>query len=205
MTRPSSRGLAVSVAALALLVATGVAAAQDPTVTTDTLPAETLPADTSAPDGLTVTVTETTTETATETETAASTSRVDLESWHWALLAAGATAVVLIAFAVGRGSRRQRREPVEKSPEARNQMLLAALSGWIAEGWTIESQSSAEAVVRKGTERRLLTVDVHGALNRSELPAVEADPTWIAPGSTENAGSEGEPPADEPPPDDSEG
>ncbi len=172
----------LALAALALLMVVAPAAAQDPTVTIEAPPTETV-----TPTDLTVTVTETESETVTETETEESTQRIDLETWHWALLAAGATAVVLIAFVVGRGSRRQRREPLEKSPEARNQMLLAALSGWIAEGWAIESQSSVEAVVRKGTERRLLTVDAHGALNRSELPAVEPDPTWIAPGSEARA------------------
>jgi hypothetical protein len=66
-------------------------------------------------------------------------------------------------------------------PAERNQTLLAALSGWLSEGWVIESQSSTEAVVRKGTERRLLSVDQHGSLSRSELPPSEPDPRWTAP------------------------
>lgn len=176
--RRLTRYATLALATLVLLAVAAPAAAQNPTVTVEAPPTET-----ATSIDATVTETETATVTETETETEGSTQRIDLETWHWALLAAGATAVVLIAFGVGRGSRRQRREPLEKTPEARNQMLLAALSGWIAEGWGIESQSSVEAVVRKGTERRLLTVDAHGALNRSELPAVEADPTWIAPGT----------------------
>ena len=160
----------------AALIAAAPAGAQETPTTADTVTDTTAPPEI-AP-GETVTVESTVTETATPDDT----TTVELPTWGWALVAAGATAVLIATFALGRASKRNRQRTGERLPAERSQTLLAALSGWLAEGWVIESQSSTEAVVRKGTERRLLSVDAGGAFGRSELPPAEPDPRWTAPG-----------------------
>ncbi len=148
--------------------------AETPTLTDGATEPATIPPET-------VTVEDTVTETEIETTTVEERTSVELGAPGWALVAAGATAVLILVFALGRRSKRDRERTGERTHAERNQTLLASLSGWLAEDWVIESQSSTEAVVRKGTERRLLAVDAHGSLSRSELPPVEADPTWTPP------------------------
>lgn len=171
---------AIGVLAALILASAAVAQETTPADVTTVTDGVTAP-ETTPPVTVTVEDTVTETETSVETSTVEEKTKVELETWGWALAAAGGTAVLILAFALGRRSKPDKRGTGERTPAERNQTLLASLSGWLAEDWVIESQAATEAVVRKGTQRRLLEVDAYGSLSRSELPPVEADPAWTPP------------------------
>jgi hypothetical protein len=66
--------------------------------------------------------------------------------------------------------RRRNKGPEPRSLLERQQILVAALSGWMAQGWVVESESTAEAILARGSERRRFWVDENGMLLQEALP-----------------------------------
>lgn len=95
-----------------------------------------------------------------------------IPAWVWVIVGIAIVAVLLAVFLLGKG----RGEKVDsqarrgKTPAERQEILVAALSGWTSQGWTIESQTSDVAVLKKEGQRRQLRVDEFGALHQQELP-----------------------------------
>ncbi len=93
-------------------------------------------------------------------------------AWVWVIVGIAVVAVLLAVFLLGKG----RGEKVDsqarraKTPAERQEILVAALSGWTSQGWTIESQTADVAVLKKEGQRRQLRVDELGALHQQELP-----------------------------------
>jgi hypothetical protein len=74
----------------------------------------------------------------------------------WALV--GVLALALVAVIVLLATRRGGSVSVEE----RQRRLHAAVSSWIAQGWAIESQTADSAVLRRGGELLLVSVDPAG-------------------------------------------
>ncbi len=86
-------------------------------------------------------------------------------------------------------TRRRKDEPEPRSLVERQQLLVAALGGWMAQGWVVESQGTAEAILARGDERRRFWVDENGVLLQEALQ----------PGGPPAAGASGGPAPPEPP------
>lgn len=89
----------------------------------------------------------------------------DTPAWVWALVAILAVALIaLIALLArrGRGS-----VPVEQ----RRRHLDAAVSSWAAQGWAIESETADAAVLRRGSDTMIVSVDTAGHVSTRPLPA----------------------------------
>jgi hypothetical protein len=84
---------------------------------------------------------------------------------------------------------RRHKGPEPRSLLERQQILVAALGGWMAQGWVIESQGTAEAILAHGAERRRFWVDENGVLLQETLP----------PGGPPATGPSGAPAPPEPP------
>lgn len=96
-------------------------------------------------------------------------------AWVWVIVGIAVVAVLLAVFLLGkgRGEKADSQARRTKTPAERQEILVAALSGWTSQGWTIESQTSDVAVLKKEGQRRQLRVDELGALHQQELPAPE--------------------------------
>jgi hypothetical protein len=79
----------------------------------------------------------------------------------------GALAVGLVAALVGLLS--GRRGPPGVPLEQRQRQLRGAVNSWVAQGWAVESESADSAVLRRGNERMLITVDAAGQLGSRPL------------------------------------
>jgi hypothetical protein len=149
----------------AVLAAPG--AAQDvtttETTTTTTFETTTAPATTMV-ETQTVEHTTTTVET-TEATTSANEQSGGTPTWVWVLV--GALAVGLVAALVGLLS--GRRGPPGVPLEQRQRQLRGAVNSWVAQGWAVESESADSAVLRRGNERMLITVDAAGQLGSRPL------------------------------------
>jgi hypothetical protein len=53
--------------------------------------------------------------------------------------------------------------------EQRQRQLRGAVNSWVAQGWAVESESADSAVLRRGSERMLITVDAAGQLGSRPL------------------------------------
>ena len=95
-------------------------------------------------------------------------------------------AVIVLLVAL---MRRRKDGPEPRSLVERQQILMAALGGWMAQGWVIESQGTAEAVLARGGERRRFWVDESGLLLQEALQ----------PGAPPATGASGVPAPPEPP------
>lgn len=125
---------------------------------TETLPAETTPTETRP--ALTITPTETLEVTVTEpaepapeTTAAAPVEEDDTDTWVWAVLAAAS--VLLIALFIWLLRRGGHKEALAR----RERVLAAAVAGWTAQGWAIESQTATTTILRRDGERVAVTVD----------------------------------------------
>jgi len=182
-------GLAALFAAGALLAGTGIArttATTDAAVTTDTAAATDPAADTTT-EVFTTTESVTTTEITTEpaaapvtttvertttrrvivpvTTTSNSSSSSDTPTWVWVLigvLAAGIGALVFLL--ASRGGRTHGASALE-----RRRRLDGAVGTWAAQGWAVDSQTGESAVLRRGSELMLVTVDEVGHVNTRPL------------------------------------
>ena len=140
--------LAVLLAAGALL-AVGIGAGQQAVETTTTTTTTTAPGTTALS---TTTIEQTTTRRVTVPTTTTSTSAgSNTPAWVWVLigvLAAGLS--VLVVLLARRGG---------------------AIATWSAQGWGLESQTADSAILRRGSERMLVSVDDAGHVSTRDLPA----------------------------------
>ncbi len=111
------------------------------------------------------------------------------DAWIWAVIAVAVVAAVVLLLV----ARRRKGRPEARSLLERQQILVAAIGGWTAQGWVVESQATAEAVLRRGAERHRLSVDENGTVLQEALPPDAAPPPPAS------AGGEG-PPSGPPPP-----
>ncbi len=166
-------GLAVLFAAGALLAGTAFADTTTTTETTTETTTITQPAQTVTTIS-TVTVHETTTEqtvpTSPETTTsepASSTSSTP--TWAWVLI--GALVLALVAALAMLLARRGGGAAV--APQERRRRLDVAIASWAGQGWALEHQTGDSAVLRRGAEQMLVTVDDAGQIGTRPLSSHE--------------------------------
>src|SRR5262249_9662081 len=143
----------------------------DASTTVDTTTTATEPTTTTAPatSVVTTTVEQTTTQVVT-TPTSTTTSTEEhgesgTPAWVWALL--GILAIALIALIVLLA----RRGKGGVGAEERRQQLHAAVGSWTGQGWAIESESSDSAVLRRGAEVILVSIDAAGHISTRPIPS----------------------------------
>jgi hypothetical protein len=166
---------AVKLSALAALFVAGFLAsavivsggrAQIPTRTETTIETTTLP-------GTTETVEQTTTRRViVPTSTTESGSDVsDTPTWVWVLLGVLALGVVvlLVVALSRRGGGGGGGGGV--SVEEHQRRLDGAVGSWVAQGWAVESQTADSAVLRRGSDLMLVSVDQAGQVSTKPLPA----------------------------------
>ena len=108
---------------------------------------------------LPVSTTQTTTSTSSDTE--------GTPAWVWvllAILAAGLVALIVLLARRGRGT-------ATATPEERQRRLDAAVATWTTQGWAIERQTADSAVLRRGAESMLVSVDATGHVSTTPLPS----------------------------------
>jgi hypothetical protein len=169
----SVAGLATLFVAGALLA--GVATAQtDTTTVTETATT----AETTTEPGTTVITTETqrttTTRrvfvTTTPTSTEASSSS-GTPAWVWVLVAALAAAALILAGVLLARRGGPRPAAVAGVPiDERRRRLDNAVGSWAVQGWAIESQTGDSAVLRRGSDLMLVSVDDAGHVSTRPLP-----------------------------------
>jgi hypothetical protein len=105
----------------------------------------------------------------------ATTSTADTSSGTqtWALVAIGIAIVILIGLIGWLASRHK-----DLSAEARRRALGQAVAAWVAQGYAPVNQTDTTAVLRRGDEHVVLTVDGRG--NISSQPVAPAAPTGAA-------------------------
>jgi hypothetical protein len=164
----------VKLAALAALLAAGIflgaelgAGGAAQLVTTERT-TTTVPETTTAP-GTTVvtTVQQTTTRRVIVpgTTTSGSSSTSSTPTWVWVVLGILAVAVIGLFIALltrggGGGA---------VAPAERGRRLDGAVASWAAQGWALESQTADSAVLRRGDERMLVSVDQAGQIDSRPL------------------------------------
>jgi hypothetical protein len=185
--RPSRR--AAKVLGLAAVFAAGVLFAgavvtggwaQDSTTTFTTTETTTEPTTVTATEPATTEVTTATVQQTTTrritvpnaaTTTTASSSDNGTPAWVWVLLAVLAVAVVALVAALlaRRGGGHGATVPVEN----RRRRLDGAVGTWAAQGWAVESQTGDSAVLRRGRDLMLVSVDDVGNVATRPLPSRE--------------------------------
>jgi hypothetical protein len=101
------------------------------------------------------------------TTTTGSSSSSSTPTWVWVVLGILAVGlVVLAALLLGRRGGRGAVPPAE-----RRQRLDRAASSWAAQGWALESQTGDSAVLRRGSELLLVSVDEAGHVSSRPLPS----------------------------------
>ena len=163
---------AVKFSGLAALFAAGFLAAgvivsggraQDTTTTETTVETTTAP-------GTTATVERTTTRKVivptTSTTESPSSAENGTPTWVWVLL--GILALGLVALLIVLLTRRSG-EGI--SGEERQRRLDGAVASWIGQGWAVENQTADSAVLRRGGDLMLVSVDQAGHVSTRPLPA----------------------------------
>jgi hypothetical protein len=164
-------GIAACLAAgmlLATVVAGGVRA-QDTTTTTtiEETTTETTTETTSEP--TTVLTTATVEHTTTRqiilpaATTTSSSSTGDTPAWVWVLLGVLAVALVILIVLLAR------RPGSGVAPAERRRRLDGAVASWTTQGWALESQSGDSAVLQRGGERMIVSVDQAGQVGTRPL------------------------------------
>jgi hypothetical protein len=160
---------------LAWTLSAGSLAADTTTAATDTSTAAaettTAPTETATAPGTTVFSTTTVATTTTRlvplpvtgTTTSASSDN-GTEAWVWVLLAILAVALVALFVLLARRGRGG------VSAEERRRQLDAAVGSWAAQGWAVESTTPDSAVLRRGSEAMLVSVDRAGHVATQPLP-----------------------------------
>ena len=100
----------------------------------------------------------------TGTTTSASSDEDGTEAWVWVLLAILAVALVALIVLLARRGRGG------ASAEERRRQLDAAVGSWAAQGWAVESTTPDSAVLRRGNEAMLVSVDRAGHVATQPLP-----------------------------------
>jgi hypothetical protein len=157
---------ALLTAGILLGVGLGTGGAQ--LVTTETT-TTTIPTTTTAP-GTTVvtTVQQTTTRRVPipATTTSGSSSTDDVPTWVWVVLGILAVAVIglIIALAMRGGGGGDAVPPAE-----RRRRLDGAVASWAAQGWALENQTADSAVLRRGGDAMVVSVDPAGQISTRPL------------------------------------
>jgi hypothetical protein len=97
--------------------------------------------------------------------TGESTSSSETPAWVWALVAVlglGVVALVIVLLV-------RRRGPEEIPLEQRRQLVAAAVSSWVAQGWAIESQTDDSAILQREGQHVVLSVDSRGRVTSGPL------------------------------------
>jgi hypothetical protein len=157
-----SRLAALFAAGVLMAIGAGAQTTETTTATTTTIETTTGPATT-----VVTTVEQTTTRRIVPTgiTTSASSSNNETPTWVWVLLgilAAGLIALIALLARRGGGS---------VPAEDRQRRLDAAVGSWTAQGWALESQSADSAVLLRGGERLLVSVDQAGRVTTQPLPS----------------------------------
>ncbi len=156
----------VALFAAGLLLAGGLAATGVADVTTtETLPVTTTVEETTTAPATTVatTVEQTTTLAPTTATTTSSSSSSSTPTWVWVvlgILAAGVIGLLVALFTGGRGG---------ISGEERQRRLDAAVASWATQGWALESQTPGSAILRRGPDLMVVSIDDHGQINTRPL------------------------------------
>ena len=161
---------AAGVAVAGLVAARGVA-----DTTTETLTETATTVETTTEPGQTVVTTATVEQTTTRkvilpgptTSTATTgSSSSGTPTWVWVLLGGLALAVAVLAVVLL--TRRGGGETVDRAGR-----LDGALGSWLAQGYALESRSATSAVVRRGAERIMISVDPTGTVSSQSLATDE--------------------------------
>ena len=159
----------VALFAAGLALAGGLAASGVADVTTtETLPVTTTLSETTTEPATTVvsTLEQTTTRrvvvpTSTST-TSGSSSTSDTPTWVWVVLGLLAAAVIglIVALLTRHGG---------LSDEERQRRLDAAIASWAAQGWVLDSQTAGSAIMRRGPDLMVVSIDDKGLTNARPL------------------------------------
>jgi hypothetical protein len=93
----------------------------------------------------------------------------DTPTWVWVLL--GALALGVVVLLVVMLTRRGGGGGGGVSVEGRQRHLDGAVGSWVAQGWAVDSQTADSAVLRRGGELMLVSVDQAGHVSTQPLPA----------------------------------
>jgi hypothetical protein len=99
------------------------------------------------------------------TTTSTSSSSSSTPTWVWVLLGILAAAIGVLVFVLasrGGGSH-------GVSAEERRRRLDGAVATWAAQGWAVDSQTGESAVLRRGSELMLVSVDEAGHVSTRPL------------------------------------
>jgi DMSO reductase anchor subunit len=98
------------------------------------------------------------------TTAAASESETSTPWWAWVLVALGiGVLLALIFYAV------RRDDDTGVALAERRRRLDGAVASWAAQGWALQSQTGDSAVVRRGSELMLISVDQAGQVTTQPL------------------------------------
>jgi hypothetical protein len=86
-------------------------------------------------------------------------------AWVWALLGILAVALVILIVLLARRGKNT------VSVDDRRRQLDATVDSWTAQGWAIQNQSADSAVLNRGTDSMLVSVDKAGHVSTRPLPA----------------------------------
>jgi hypothetical protein len=98
--------------------------------------------------------------------TSASSSGDETPAWVWVLLGILAVGLVALIVLLARRGDGGGTVPLEE----RGRRLDTAVRSWTAQGWALESQSADSAVLLRGGERLLVSVDQSGRVSTLPLP-----------------------------------
>lgn len=145
----------------------GTALADTTTATTETTTTEQATTTVEQPTTVVTTVQSTTTTKhviiPTPTTTAADESQTTTPWWVWVLVGIGVVVLLALIFTAARG------HDNSVSPQERRRRLDGAVMSWAAQGWALQSQTSESAVVRRGSELMLISVDKVGQVTTQPL------------------------------------
>jgi hypothetical protein len=85
-------------------------------------------------------------------------------TWVWVLLGVLALGVVVLLVVL-----LTRRGGGGVSAEERQRRLTAAVGSWVAQGWAVENQTADSAVLRRGDDLMLVSVDPAGQISTRPL------------------------------------
>jgi hypothetical protein len=156
-------GLAALFAAGVLLAGALVAHGQVPETTTETT-TSTVHETTTAPGTTVVTTTTVPQTTSSPTTTSSPSSSSSTPTWVWVVLAILGAAVVGLAVAL-----LTRRGAGGLPAAERHRRLDGAVASWAAQGWALESETTDSAILRRGGERMLISVDAAGQVTARPL------------------------------------
>src|SRR3954447_5317622 len=93
------------------------------------------------------------------TTTSSSESSSETPAWVWVLLAILAVALVALVVLLARRGRGG------VQPDERRRRLDGAVASWTAQGWALQSQSATTAVLARGEEAMIVSVDSAGEVS----------------------------------------